>query len=111
MTARLEEGSITIERPGRKPKVRKLSSRDWQTLTHVLKDSRFDELEPRYGCPGSCDDFAECHLEVRQGASLHKVVMYSPPASAIELSVVQRFMSVWRTVKLLGDVRVKDVCP
>ena len=34
-TARLEEGSITIERPGRKPKVRKLSSRDWQTLNYA----------------------------------------------------------------------------
>ena len=103
---------MTVERTGRKVRVRTVSQREMVALRRVLAQSRFSELEERYGCLGSCSDFNECRLEVSQGGRVHKVVVYSPAAQPGDGAQVWRFMSAWKAVKRVAGLSgLKDACP
>jgi hypothetical protein len=107
-TATLKDRSIVVELLGKKPKVSKLSARDWSALVNTVKESRLYEMDKNPG--GGCDDCAECRIQFGQGPSLETVKIYSPQNSIIDPDVLQRFMSVWQRIKKLGNIRVKDAC-
>lgn len=104
---------ISIERPGKKVKTRRLSGKQMSMLLQSLKESDFAGLHPRYGCPGVCFDFPTCSLELRTGLTSQRVVVFQgdPPVAA-EAPDVRRFMSVWKLVKQYSRLNhLKDACP
>jgi hypothetical protein len=112
-TARILDSEISIELPGKKARKKHLSSAQLNAISHALEKGDFDKLHARYGCPGVCNDYPVCSLELTTEGKSQRVVVYGVDSTAnAKNPEIQRFMSVWRLVKQLSGLdRLKNACP
>src|SRR5437773_5998471 len=59
-TAGIVGTELTVDRPGRKPKTRRLSPKDVDNVMEALKANDFRSLGVRVGPTGVCDDCPRC---------------------------------------------------
>jgi hypothetical protein len=113
---RLVGSEVTLERPGRRTRVLHVSAGALNKLRQSLRENDIFALRDVYGC-SACSDNPSCRLDITDGASTHRVLVYAsfPPGSdrvdVRDISEVKRFMSLWRVIKqVAGLSSVKDWC-
>ena len=113
-TAEVNKHSLTIIRPGKKKRVRRLERRELESVRQTIEGARFDSVSPRLGLKGICDDCSRCFLIVDTGRGPHRVDRIAE--SALEAAPVvteedRRFRVVWDAIKSVAGVQgVPDAC-
>jgi hypothetical protein len=105
---------VTVERPGRRTQVKRVSSRAWNALRESLRENDIFALRTVYGC-SACSDNPCCTLEVADGVRTRRVQVYaSSPHDRVDAgsaAELNRFSSAWNLIKqLAGLSSVKDSC-
>jgi hypothetical protein len=113
----LRGSEITIERPGKKPRTKKLSVSAISSFRRSIDENNFASLSGPYGCI-ACTDNPLCKVSLKTGSSSYEVRVYayfSPErldSDLREAAEVSRFISIWRMIKQVSGLRsVKDFCP
>jgi hypothetical protein len=105
---------ITVERSGRRTRVKRISAGALNALRESLRVNDIFALRPVYGC-SACSDNPCCALEVADGVRTRRVQVYaSSPHDRVDVqdtAEVNRFISAWNAIKqLAGLSSAKDSC-